>query len=121
MTGIFNNRPPKPRYTLLWDTETVLNYLSKLPDYLSLPMRVLSDKLALLLSLTAPSRVSETCYINTEYQVEFMDKYVFKFHKSTKSWTKSRSPLSVEFCAYQQNPKLCVAHAIKSYLQVTQA
>ena len=30
MTGIFNNRPPKPRYTSVWDIETVLNYLSKL-------------------------------------------------------------------------------------------
>ena len=85
MTGTFNNRPPKPRYTFVWDIETVLNYLSKLPDNLSLPMRVLSHKLALLLSLTAASRVSEICYLNTEYMIEFQDKYVLKFHKLTKS------------------------------------
>ena len=121
MTGIFNNRPPKPRYTFVWDIETVLNYLSKLPDNLNLPIRVLSHKLALLLALTAASRVSEICCLNTEYMVEFEDKYVFKFHKLTKSWRKGRPPLSVEFCAYQQNPKLCVVQAIKSYLQVTQA
>ena len=41
MTGIFNNCPPKPRYTFVWDIETVLNYLSKLPDNLGLPIRVL--------------------------------------------------------------------------------
>ena len=57
MTGIFNNRPPKPRYTFVWDIETVLNYLSELPDNLSLSIRVLSYKLSLLLSLTAASRV----------------------------------------------------------------
>ena len=57
MTGIFNNRPPKPRYTFVWDIETVLNYLSELPDNLSLSIRVLSHKLSLLLSLTAASRV----------------------------------------------------------------
>ena len=74
MTGIFNNRPPKPRYTFVWDIETVLNYLSKLPDNLNLPIRVLSHKLALLLSLTAASRVSEICCLNTEYMVEFEDK-----------------------------------------------
>ena len=45
--------------------------------------------------------------------IEFEDKYVFKFHKLTKSWRKGRPPLSVEFCAYQQNPKLCVVQAIK--------
>ena len=45
----------------------------------------------------------------------------FKFHKLTKRWRKGRPPLSVEFCAYQQNLKLCVIQDIKSYLQVTQA
>ena len=63
MTGIFNNRRSRPRYTFVWDIETVLNYLSKLPDNLSLPTRVLPHKLALFLSLTAASRVSETCYL----------------------------------------------------------
>ena len=32
ITGIFNKDPPKTRYTFVWDMETVLNYLSKLPD-----------------------------------------------------------------------------------------
>ena len=66
MAGVFNNRPPKPRYTFVWDIETVLNYLSKLPDKLSLPIRLLSHKLALLPSLTAASRVSEICYLNAD-------------------------------------------------------
>ena len=50
MTGFFNNRPPKPRYTFVWDIEKVLNYLSKLRDHLNLPIGVLSHQLALLLS-----------------------------------------------------------------------
>ena len=66
MTDIFNYRPPKPRYTFVWDIERVLNYLSKLPDNLSMPIRVLSHKLALLLSLTAALRVSEIFYLNTD-------------------------------------------------------
>ena len=49
MTGIFNNHPSKPRYIFVWDIETVLNYLSELPDKLSLSIRVLSHKLSLLL------------------------------------------------------------------------
>ena len=119
MTGIFNNRPPKPRCTFVWDIDTVSYYLSKLPDNLSLLVRVSSHKLALLLSLTAASRVSEIRFLNAEYMVELEDKYVFKFHKLTKIWRKGRPPLSVEFCASQQNPKLCIAQAIKSYLQAT--
>ena len=53
--------------------------------------------------------------------IKFVYKYAFTFYKLTKSWRKGRPPLSVEFCTYQHNPKLCVVKAIKSYLQVTQA
>ena len=86
-----------------------------------MPIRVLSHKLALFLSLTAASRVSEICQLNTEYIIEVDDKIIFTFDKLTKSWKKGRPPLSVECCAYLQNLKLCVVEAIKSYLQVTQA
>ena len=50
MTGVFNNGPPKQRYILAWNIETTSNYLSKLPDNLSLPIRVLFHKLALFLT-----------------------------------------------------------------------
>ena len=53
-----------------------LNYLSKLPDNLSLPIRVLSHKLGLLLYLIGASRASETCYLNTEYMIEFEDMFL---------------------------------------------
>ena len=51
----------------------------------------------------------------------FEHKFVCKFYKLPKSWRKGRPPLSVEFCACQKNPKLCVVQAIKLYLQETQA
>ena len=62
MTVIFKNCRAKPRYTFVWDIETVLNYLSKFPDNLSLLIRVLSHKLTLLQSLTAVSKISDMCY-----------------------------------------------------------
>ena len=85
MTGIFNNRPPKPRYNFVWDIKKVLNYLSKLPDNLSLPIRVISHKLALLLSLKVASKVTEIFGLNIEYTVEFENKIGFTFHKLTDS------------------------------------
>ena len=111
--GIFNNRPPKPRYIFVCDIETTLNYLSKLPDKLGLLLRVSCHKLALLLSLKEISRFSKICYLNNGYMIEFEDKYVFTFYKLTKSWSTSRPPLSVECCAYNQNTKLCIVQAIK--------
>ena len=54
MTVIFKNCPPKPRYTFVWDIETVLNHLSKFPDNLNLLIRVLSHKLTLLHKYVLP-------------------------------------------------------------------
>ena len=31
MAGVYNKRPPKPRYCFVWDVETVLRYLKSLP------------------------------------------------------------------------------------------
>ena len=31
MSGIFNKKPPQPKYLFIWDVETVLNFLRKLP------------------------------------------------------------------------------------------
>ena len=32
LTGVFNKRPPLPRYTFIWDVQKVLNYLKCLPQ-----------------------------------------------------------------------------------------
>ena len=39
LTGIYNNHPSKSRYTFVCYIEKVLNYVSKLADNLSLPIR----------------------------------------------------------------------------------
>ena len=119
MKGIFNKRPPKPKFTFVWDIEKALNYLSELPDNLNLSVKLLTQKLALLLALTAASRGSEICYLNTKYMVELDDKYIFTFDKLTKSWRQGQPPLCVEFSAYSKNPKLCVVQTIRFYLKIT--
>lgn len=32
MTGVFNSRPPIPRYTETWDEDLVLKYIMNLPE-----------------------------------------------------------------------------------------
>ena len=40
MPGLFNKRPPQPKYPFIWDVETVSDFLRKLPEN-----DLLSDKL----------------------------------------------------------------------------
>ena len=44
--------------------------------------------------------------------VIFEEKYVFIFRKLTISWRKDRSFLLIEFCTYQQNPKLFAVETV---------
>ena len=59
MSGIFNKRPPQPKYSFIWDVETVLDFLWKLPGNYLLSGKLLTLKVSMLLSLLFASRVSE--------------------------------------------------------------
>ena len=54
LKGILNLRPALPRYEQAWDVNVALDFLRSLPTNEALPLSTLSQKLALLLSLTAP-------------------------------------------------------------------
>ena len=57
MKGIFNSRPPKPRYTVTWDLGCVISYLRSLDENVRLSLKFLTLKLTALLSILGHSRV----------------------------------------------------------------
>ena len=36
MAGIFNSRPPQPKYIFVWDAQVILNFIRKIGVYLVL-------------------------------------------------------------------------------------
>lgn len=63
MAGIFNSRPPKPRYERTWDVDSVLRHLRRCENS-RLSLLQLSCKMVTLLALTTLLRVSELASIN---------------------------------------------------------
>lgn len=61
LKGCYNLKPPVPRYNKLWDPDIVLNHFATLGPNSDLALSILSKKLAMLLSLSIISRVSEIC------------------------------------------------------------
>ena len=119
MTGVFNRKPPKPRYTFVWDVSKVLSYLNSLPPNDSLSVKDLTHKLTMLLALTAAARCSEICHLNIQYMVRLPNKYVFTFEKLIKSWRRGKSPQSVVFVAFPRNDKLCVVNTLDCYIKIS--
>ena len=59
MKGVFNDRPPLPRYTCTWNVQTVLTCISSWGSNDSLSLKQLSWKTTMLLALTRPSRSAD--------------------------------------------------------------
>jgi len=55
LKGVYNQCPPQLRYSSTWDVDIVVRYLQSLGDNSSLPLKVLSQKLLLLMALVEAS------------------------------------------------------------------
>ena len=117
ITGVYNNRMPKPRYTLIWDVEIVLQYLSNLHSEKGLSDKLLTFKLTMLLALTAATRASEICNLDIHYLVKHTSGYTFHFSKITKTARRGKPRPHIKYCVFPDNKILCVCHHIDLYLE----
>ena len=82
MKGIFNKKPPKPKYTFIWNVDQVLGYLETLMlDNKNLGK--LTYKLVMLLALTSAFRASEIWQLDINYMVKMDTFYRFTLAKPT--------------------------------------
>ena len=86
MSDIFNKRPPQPKYPFIWDVETVLDFLRKLPGN-----DLLSDK---LLTLKFSMLLSEKTNLRVDYLTKHSSVYTFAISHLTKTCRRGKKPLS---------------------------
>lgn len=121
ITGIFNLRPPLPRYTFVWDVSDVLDFIRKLPTDDSISNKDLTLKLASLLAITSASRASEVCFLDIRFLSRGKKSYEFEFSKLTKSWRRGKPRPKLSFCFFPEEPSLCVCKTIDQYLERSKA
>lgn len=92
MTGVFNSRPPIPRYTETWDVDLVLKYIMNLPEDKDLTLKQLTHKVTLLMSFTSASRSSEICKLDTKFMNVEQEQIVFTITELTKTRKGSDKP-----------------------------
>lgn len=112
MSGVFNKRPPVPKYNFIWDVETVLKFIKSLPIDDSISDKMLTYKLTALLALTATSRVSEITNLDIDYLAKHPTVYVFTFSKVSKTWKQGQKAPTIDFKVYDSDESLCVCSAI---------
>ena len=85
MKGVFNRRPPQPRYAFTCDVGTVIEYVCFFGRNSDVSLKQLSHKLVVLLALSNASRASEIHALDIRYLSRNDDGITFAIAELTKT------------------------------------
>ena len=120
LKGIFKLRPTLPRYTVVYDPELVLEYITRLPENKFLDMEFLIKKLATLLCLLSAQRAQTIGALRLDFchrSDNAITFYIPSVLKTTKPG-KHQEPLIFRY--FPDNEKICVVSYLKEYLSRTE-
>jgi hypothetical protein len=120
MTGVFNERPPHPRYAFTWDVDIVLYHMETINDNETLSDKDLTMKLTTLLALTTAARAHELRAIDPTLIEDYGDKLVLHIKGLTKTKRQSKKGLSFEIPKYEVG-KLDAVRCMAHYLERTKS
>ena len=118
LKGVYNLRPPKPRYSFTWDVKIVLDYLRSWGPTASLSLKKLTQKLVMLLALANASRSSELHALSTSSMIWGSQGVTFTLLKPTKSSRPGKDPMTISYPCYHERI-LCPVTTLERYLDVT--
>lgn len=118
LAGVFNENPPQPKYTDMWDVGVVLKYIDSLGPNGDLDDGQMTRKLTMLLALSNASRASELQALNVGMgcMEDRDDHMVFILPKLTKTRRPGEKPGRLVLHQYQENPRLDVVRCVRSYI-----
>ncbi|XP_031329436.1 uncharacterized protein LOC116160392 [Photinus pyralis] len=116
LKGIAKLRPSRPRYNVVWDPQVVLAYLERLAMD---SLKALSEKLITLLALTTAHRIQTFSLIRIENIIESGNGFQILIEDKIKTSGIGRTQPCLHLPYFTENPKLCVATALKQYLTAT--
>lgn len=121
MKGIYQTRPPLPRYSKTWDVNLVLQYIGSMDASQDLSLRDLTFKLVMLVALTTAQRSQSIHLLDITGMVKEETSYTFLLDSNIKQSKPggTSSELVVKLSAYPHDKKLCVVNTCSVYLDRT--
>lgn len=118
MKGVFNIRPPLPRYQFTWDVSKVLKFLQTLFPLHSLDLKSVTLKLAALLALSSAQRAQTLVNLRID-SMSIEDKHVsFSVRTLMKTSKINNVVYRVKIDKFEQK-ELCPVYTLKFYLDKT--
>ena len=115
LKGIFNSRPPQPRYSFTWDVSVVVGHIKSLCANSALSLKVLSQKLAMLLALTSAERSSELAAHDLRFRRVCPEGVVFNLPCLTKSIRSGKNLKQSFHTSFPEDKNLCVVECLREY------
>ena len=119
MRGIYNSRPPTPKYTVTWDVRAVTSFLKGLGPNGTLSLKQLSGKLVMLMALVEASRSSELAALDLRFRSFNPEGVSFKLPTLTKKRSPGAPPRELLFGAFPDDTDLCVCQCLRAYEEAT--
>ena len=119
LKGVFNQRPPTPKYGATWDVDIVLQYFRTMPKNEDLSFQTLSHKLAMLLALANADRCSDLAALDLDYVRPQINGIKFIIPGLTKT-RRSGPPLEAFYPYFTEEPQLCPVKTFEHYQERSQ-
>ena len=117
LRGMFNARPPAPRYSESWNVAMVVQYLRNCPSE-GLPIAELGKKVVTLMALANASRCSDLAALDRDYLRWTPSGAQFTVVQLTKTRTPG-PPKLVHYSFLSEDPEVCPATTLRIYLTKT--
>jgi hypothetical protein len=119
MKGLFNIKPPMPRYTQIWDVRSVLNFIRTQSPINSLSLKQLTLKLTMLLALLTAQRSQSLSKLRIDKMKLSANSVVFWIDDLVKTSVPGRIGQEVKLQAYPPDRRLCIKRVLVCYLDRT--
>ena len=120
MRGVFNLKPPVPRYAQVWDVTVVLNYLRRLAPAKMLSLKQMSHKVVVLIALISAQRAQSLHKLRLDKCAKEQGKFIFFIDEPIKQSRPGRIGCKLELPAYPPDRRLCIVTYLKRYIEMTQ-
>ena len=120
MKGVFELKPPLPRYNDIWDANIVIDFLKTFYPNSNLPLSILTYKLVMLLALSSSQRAQTLRMINVK-NVKFYSDYVdIPIYGLMKQMTARNRKFTMKLKVYPHDKSICVVEVLREYLERTE-
>ena len=119
MTGVFNLRPRRVKYTETWDVAILLRYLKTLTPVSSLTLKMLCCKLVTLIVLTQASRSHSVSLLTLDGMKQEDSFFVVYYSGLLKQCRKGKVNPFVMLKKYNLDNAICVYTTLEEYISRT--